>query len=378
MAPHVTAIAWGRLEGMRPRTAGCNARLDEHGIFVRPGVARITLSDGSTGMGWSRASQEQGAALLGKSIEGAHLAPLQVDPAWLPVEFPLWDLLGRRAGVSVAQLVAGSQTPTGSVPARVPCYDTSLYIDDLHLDSTPEAAALIADEARQGYEHGHRAFKIKVGRGSRHMPLEQGIQRDIAVIHNVRQVVGASHHIMIDANNGYNLNITKRVLEETADCRLFWIEEPFHEDPVLYADLKEWMSRAGITTLIADGEGLAAPPLLSWARQGLIDVVQYDIFGHGFAAWLATGAELDVHGVKSAPHHYGQQLGNFVTNHLAGAIQGFTATEWDEAPTPGIDASLYHVDDGSVTLPAAPGFGIEYDSTLFERAVHAGGWRVGG
>jgi len=32
---------------------------------------------------------------------------------------------------------------------RVPCYDTSLYIDDLHLADDGEAAALIAQEARE-------------------------------------------------------------------------------------------------------------------------------------------------------------------------------------------------------------------------------------
>ena len=80
------------------------------------------------------------------------------------------------------------------VPAtlRVPCYDTSLYFDDLHLADEAEAAALIAAEAREGYERGHRAFKIKVGRGARHLPLEEGTRRDIAVIRAVREALPAS------------------------------------------------------------------------------------------------------------------------------------------------------------------------------------------
>ena len=64
----------------------------------------------------------------------------------------------------------------------MPCYDTSLYIDDLHLDSDEAAAELIAEEARYGYAHNHRNFKIKIGRGARFMPLEAGTRRDIAVI----------------------------------------------------------------------------------------------------------------------------------------------------------------------------------------------------
>ena len=104
-----------------------------------------------------------------------------------------------------------------------------------------------------------------------------GTRRDIRVIHAVRAAVGADAPIMIDANNGYNLNLAKQVLEETASAGVYWIEEPFHEDGRLYAAFKEWMAARGIETLIADGEGAASPSLLDWARQGLIDVVQYDI-----------------------------------------------------------------------------------------------------
>ena len=56
---------------------------------------------------------------------------------------------------------------------RAPCYDTSLYIDDLHLEDDGEAATLIASEAMEGAGRGHTAFKIKVGRGAMHMPLKK-------------------------------------------------------------------------------------------------------------------------------------------------------------------------------------------------------------
>ena len=39
---------------------------------------------------------------------------------------------------------------------------------------------------------GHRAFKLKIGRGAMHMSLDQGTQRDIAIIHAVRQTIGAT------------------------------------------------------------------------------------------------------------------------------------------------------------------------------------------
>ena len=107
------------------------------------------------------------------------------------------------------QILFGS-APAAPGPLRVPCYDTSLYIDDtgegdsrragpnrstwpsflfcfglvipknrrrglgprlgptlcnfVAEESEAEAAALIAREAMEGYARGHRAFKIKTVR----------------------------------------------------------------------------------------------------------------------------------------------------------------------------------------------------------------------
>jgi len=239
-----------------------------------------------------------------------------------------------------------------------------------------KAAQLIAQEARDGYAQGHRAFKLKVGRGARHLPLDEGTRRDIAVVRAVREAVGPAPPLLLDANNGYNLNLTKHVLAKTAECGVFWMEEAFHEDPVLYRDLKAWLAQRGLPILIADGEGQASPTLLDWAREGLVDVIQYDIFGYGFTRWLHLGRQLDEWGVRSAPHHYGGHYGNYAACHLAGAIRHFTYVEWDEATTPGLDASGYSIRDGSVCVPDTPGFGLGLDEAIFQRAVETTGFSL--
>jgi L-rhamnonate dehydratase len=374
--PRITQIEWGRLEGERPRKAGCNARRLEHGQTVRPPIARITTEDGASGFGVSRATREEVEPLLGARLNEAFLPERGAADAWISLEYPLWDLMGRRLSQPVYRLAAAVTGRTPPTPYRVPCYDTSLYIDDLDLESDDEAAALIAQEARDGYDRGHRAFKIKVGRGARHMPLEEGTRRDVAVVKAVRAAVGPNPCVMLDANNGYNLNITKRVLANTADDRIFWMEEAFHEDPILYADLREWIRAQNLDVLIADGEGLASSGLIDWARQGIVDVVQYDIINPGFTRWLAIGRQLDQWDVRTAPHHYGAHYGNYAACHLAGAIAGFTFVEWDEATTRGLAAPGYRVEDGEVVVPATPGFGLELDNAIFRAAVEANGFSL--
>jgi L-rhamnonate dehydratase len=374
--PRIVLIEWARLEGRRPRKAGSNARLGEHGIVVRPAIARITTDDGSSGFGACWTTPEQAERVLGQPLSDLFSVERGVLEPWRAFDYPLWDLAGRRSGEPVYAMAAAMTGARVEQLYRAPCYDTSLYFDDLHLTSTEAAAQLIAAEAREGYERGHRAFKIKVGRGARHLPLDEGARRDIAVVRAVREAVESGPPIMLDANNGYNLNLAKRVLEETADCEIFWLEEAFHEDRVLYADLREWLNDRGLPVLIADGEGQASPTLLDWAREGVVDVIQYDIFGHGFTRWLETGRQLDSWGARSAPHHYGGHYGNYAACHLAGALQNFTFVEWDEATTPGLDASGYSVQEGWVSVPDAPGFGLSLDDAVFRRAVHENGFTL--
>ena len=369
----IARVEAATLLGLRPRAAGNNARLNFHGIEVAVPLARLTTEEGASGFGFSQASQDEAQAILGAAVSDLLTAESGASEAARAFDFPLWDLLGHQTGKPVYELAANAPI---AEPLRVPCYDTSLYMNDLGMESDEAGAALIAEHARAGYEKNHRSFKIKVGRGARHMPLEAGTRRDIAVIKAVRDAVGPEAAILIDANNGYNLNIAKQVLAATADCALFWLEEAFHEDPELYQTLHDWMEKESLSTLIADGEGWAADPLMDWARAGFVDVIQYDIFSHGFSAWLDTGAQLDRWGARAAPHHYGRHLGNYVSGHLAAAVKGFTFVEWDETTTPGIDASAYRVDDGQVLIPDAPGFGLALEEAVFRAAVQDGGFEL--
>ncbi len=373
----ITRIEWGVFAGIRPRHAGSNARIGDHGTAVRVPTARITTSDGTSGWGRCVATQEQAMQLLGQSLAEVFALPSGTAAAWRVWDYPLWDLAGMRAGQPVYALLAHWRGKPVPMPFSVPAYDTSLYFDDLHLADDAAAADCIAAEARAGYERGHRAFKIKVGRGARWMAPDAGIRRDSTVVRAVRDAVGRGLPIMLDANNGYNLNLTKQVLHETADCGIFWLEEPFHEDARLYEELRAWLQREQLPVLIADGEGDASGHLMEWAEVGLVDVVQYDVFGHTFSGWLTTGATLDAWGRRSAPHHYGAWYGNYVSGHLAGAIAGFTFAEWDEATVPGIETDGYRVIEGRVEVSALPGFGLRLDDNAYHRATsEMGGYVV--
>ncbi|ULL16000.1 mandelate racemase [Paenibacillus sp. H1-7] len=360
------------MKGERRRLAGCNARLGVHGKEVSFPMLSITIG-GITGYGWSRISKENAAALVGSRVGDIFSEEQWIDDRFQAIQFPLLDWLGQVRNQPVYELLSGTKTTS---PLLVPCYDTSLYFDDLHLATDAEAVRLLQDEAMQGYNEGFRGFKIKVGRGAMHMDLMEGTRRDIAIVNGIREAVGPACNISIDANNGYNLNLTKHVLKETAQSNLLWIEEAFHEDDRLYRNLKEWMAEQQLNVLITDGEGLAAKPIVEWAEQGLIDAIQYDLKDYGIINWLKLAERLARSGVKAAPHNYGGFYGNYASAHAYPAIKGFLFVEWDEAQVPGIDTSGYSISDGKISVPQAPGFGLHVDKSYYDNQVRDNGWSV--
>jgi L-alanine-DL-glutamate epimerase-like enolase superfamily enzyme len=284
----------------------------------------------------------------------------------------------------------------------VPCYDTTLYLDDVHLDDDEAGAALMAEEALQGWRAGHRNFKIKVGRNNVHMPTEAGLRRDIAVVNAIRAAVGPDAAIMTDANNGYTVNIAWDFLKGTADSKVFWLEEAFYEDATTYRQLRARMKAAGLATLIADGEGRGlvdfnAPELLAGAepaqvgasaplapaevllemvREGIVDVLQWDVLAPGLSRWLEVAHLIEQWGRLAAPHHYGTHLGNYIGAQIGLSLPRFAFVEWDQATTPGIDAPGYAVVDGYVQVPDAPGLGLTLDDDRYGQAVKEGGFSV--
>jgi L-rhamnonate dehydratase len=369
-AAKVERIEWVRLTARRPRPAGKNARLGEHGLNVNVPVARLTAG-GTSGYGWSVASQDHAKSLIGKTVgELFTEKPPIVRREFRSIEIPLLDWLGRATKRPLYAIV----NPEVKVPFAVACYDTSLYFDDLHLADHAAGAAFMAKEAAEGVAKGHRAFKIKIGRGGMHMPVMDGMARDIAVVNAIRKEVGPEATLLVDANNGYNLNLAKQFLEGTEASKLHFIEEAFHEDGELYRHLSEWIAKRNMKTLIADGEGDYSQRLLDWAKRGWVDVLQYDIFIPGFSFWLELVPELHGQGIGAAPHHYGTMLGNYVGPHLAAGIPTWQFAEYDEAKADGIDASGYRIGAGRVIVPEKAGFGVDFDERFFVDRVKASGW----
>ena len=367
-------ISWAGIPYRRPRLAGKNARLDTHGWGGDMPTVRIKAG-GTEGFGWCTLSRPQAELLSGLPLHALFRDDGMLKPEYRGLEFPLLDWLGHFFKKPVYALAANNPNKIKN-GLSVPVYDTSIYFDEFHIEDNKEAVQFIVDEVSQGLGRGHCNFKIKIGRCGMWMDLDAGLQRDIDIVKGIRALVGKDAKLMVDANNGYNLNITKKFLLATKEEKLFWIEEAFHEDMMLYANLKKWMKEQDIGTLIADGEGQASPSIVTWAKKGLVDVMQYDLRSYGFFSWMELSGELEPFDVLCAPHNYSGFFGNYAAGHFSVCTDKFALVEFDVAEAEGIDASAYKIRNGLLEVPALDGFGLVFDGAVFDKYCEQKGYKL--
>ncbi len=271
------------------------------------------------------------------------------------LDFALHDLVGQIEDVPVYALSAGEggrrfRRMTGRFTlliwirrtGRVGCLR---YLTDCAAD----AAA------------GYRAFKLKIGRGNRWMERAAGDARDIEVTRAVRAAY-PEYRILVDANDGYDCAGFIEYLRAVDDCDLYWVEEPFLDDPADLARLRSYLRETGSATLIAEGESNPdLEPLLEITRRGDIDVLLMDVVSFGLTSWRSLMPTIAEIGAHASPHAWGVPLKTLYAAQLAAGLGSVDTVESVPGETLGVDTSAYAWSDGELTVPDRPGFGLSLE-----------------
>lgn len=361
----VTRIVGFNLVSERPKLVGKNSRLDVHGKRATDRMVRLFTNGGFEGIGNCRAGQKELAQLLGKDpFDFYRPANRQITGPLGTGTMPVWDLIGKVLNKPVYELLGGAG------PKRVPVYDGSIYFSDLLPEYVDKPLDRFKEEIDMGLAKGHRAFKIKIGRGAKWMPPKEGHARDVEVLKTIRKHAGPKVLIGVDANNGYDLAKTKQLLEELPDYNFAFLEEMFPEEIEKCLELKRFISRHGWKTLIADGEtqkSLDAYKPFIEARA--IDIFQGDMNRFGFEGILTEAAWCKSYGLKVAPHNWGSLVGYYMQLHVGRAINNFYRAEHDPLSNEVLIADGYEIRDGYASVPDSPGFGLRIDEDAFATAV---------
>jgi L-alanine-DL-glutamate epimerase-like enolase superfamily enzyme len=218
------------------------------------------------------AHTRMGVAVRNQGREGIAAAAISA------VDNALWDLKARLLGVSLASLLGLSRT-------HVPVYASGGFTSR----TLPELAREFA-----GYrERGFRRVKLKVGRDP---------DGDRDRVKTVREAVGPSVQVMVDANGAYERKQALRMAEVFAEFDVVWFEEPVSSDDL--EGLRLLRDRAPAGMAIAAGEyGYDAVYFERMLAAGAVDTLQVDATRcMGISGFLRADALCAAHAVPLSSH----------------------------------------------------------------------------
>jgi len=333
------------------RTDATQAFLKQETIFVEIGT-----DDGNTGTGYSYTIGTGGTAVL--ALLRDYLLPRlpgqdagRVEAIWrdlyawthatavgaitslalAAVDTALWDLRCRAAGVPLWVLAGGARD-------RIPLYDTE--VGWLHLS----IAELVAG-AKAAIGDGMGGVKIKVGKPD---PAE-----DVERLAAVRDVVGPTVDLMVDANQSLRAPDAIRRARLLEPLDLCWLEEPLPAD-----DVAGHARLAAATTIpIAVGESLySIGQFADYVARGAAGIVQVDVARiGGITPWLKVAHLAEAHNIAVCPHFLME-----LHVSLCAAVPNSRYLEYIPQLA-AITTTPLHVTAGHAHAPGGPGLGIDWD-----------------
>jgi L-talarate/galactarate dehydratase len=251
------------------------------------------------------------------------------------IDIALYDLKAKRAGLPLAKLL-------GAYRDSVQTYNTSGGFLHAPIEEVKERAT-------QSLAEGIGGIKIKVGHPDSAV--------DLARVTAVREHLGDSVSLMVDANQQWDRTTALRFGRVLEQFSLVWIEEPVDAyDAEGHAQLAQ-----ALDTPIATGEMLSSvAEHVALIEHRSVDIIQPDAprIG-GITPFLRLAALADHANLQLAPHFAME-----IHLHLAATYPREPWVEHFEWLNPLFNERL-EIRDGRMWLPNRPGLGF----TLSEKAL---------
>ena len=344
---------------------------------------RVTVEDGSTG--WGQLStynadittevfhRQVAPHALGREVDAMEDTLMRIQEkehkfpgsylrrAQAGLDTAVWDLRGKAAGKPVVSLLGGT-------PGKLRAYASSMK-----RDITPEDEA--ARFVRLRDEKGFTAFKWRVG-AECGRDLDEWPGRTDAVVPVVSKALGDGIDKLVDGNSCYcpaKAIALGRVLEDNGIGHF--------EEPCPYWEYDQTAEvRAALNLDVTGGEQDCE--FSAWAlmiEHQSVDVLQPDVMYLGGISRTLEVCRMGARaGLPITPHAANLGLVTMCTMHLLKAIpnpgkylefsiEGMDYYPWQDGLFLG---DPYAIEAGCVTVPDAPGWGVEINPDFLAKATY--------
>lgn len=260
------------------------------------------------------------------------------------VDCALWDVKGKALNLPIYRLLGG---PTRD---RIDCYASMLgYSHD---------PGLVRERAQMAAAEGFKAQKWFF----RYGPADglEGMEKNVALVRTVREAVGPTIEIMLDAWMGWDTTYAIRLLERVAEYRPRWMEEPVPPDRI--GDLAA-IKRATRIPIATGEHEYTRWGFLHLLQADAVDVIQSDPDWCGGISELVKICTLaSAYGRPVIPHgHSIHAAAHVIASQSPSVCPMAEFLLLHQPDKQHFYADYYRPQGGSLPLPSAPGLGIALD-----------------
>lgn len=358
---------------------------------------KVTTADGIVGLGDATLN---GRELAVASYLRDHLCPLLVDSdpgriedTWQyfyrgaywrrgpitmaaigAVDLALWDILGKRAGLPLYQLLGGQVRDAVPAYGHAFGWDIPALLESVDRYREAGAGYIRVQTGVPGHEKVYGVSKDPAyepaARGAR--PSEERFEPEAYIRHlprvleAVREHVGEEVHLLHDAHHRLSPNQAARLAQAVEPFDLFWLEDvtPAEDQEALR------LVRQASTTPLAIGEVFnSIHDCQHLIENRLIDYIRTaPNHAGGISHQRKIYALAELHGVKAGPHGPSDisPISIAATVHLGMAVHNWGVAEYMGFPEK-VHAAFPHAwsHAGGVLTPGdAPGLGVELDEKV--------------
>ncbi len=259
------------------------------------------------------------------------------------IDIAIHDIIGQSSGLPLYRILGGWDE--GKIPVA-----WMMGVKD---------AEKMAQEAKDFYDRGFKAFKIKVGSNP---------DQDIRNFHAIREAVGNEATLYIDPNQAYSPVDAVRVIKEMEKDGIAWAEEPVS----ISAGARRLRVAQSISVPISGDESCFTPGMVAREIEvGVIGLVVIKVARSGFYQARKIINLCEQAGITCLIGTQGETgIGAVAAVHLAKGfkhikypieISSFLRQEDDFLTDP------LRIEEGFINISDKPGLGVSIDQEKFEK-----------
>ncbi|MEP7364416.1 MAG: mandelate racemase/muconate lactonizing enzyme family protein [Acidobacteriota bacterium] len=289
-------------------------------------------------------------------------ADAEIYKIYCMVEVALYDLLGKSLGVPVSELVGGRVRDSITLYASAGMY---------------QPAEGFAREAAAFAELGYRGYKMRPALGP---------EEDVRAVELMREAVGHSMELMVDAHSwwrmgdrNYSAEIVEQVAKEMGSFDIAWLEEPLPpDDHAAYRKLRD----TGYVPVASGEHEPSEDSYIDLIASQAVDFVQMDVVCQGgYTAGQRILSMAQRQDIAFAFHCWGTDLEVMAAAHL-GICWPQTVSAWLEQAVYSDERvkSMYEfplarrilrdplpISGGELAVPVEPGLGVVVDESVIDQ-----------